>query len=100
MTVELFWDIAGKVGLPFALVVLALWTGRGGLWVWGREIDYERKLWAKQLEDERERARKREGELIRDRDFYRDFAFEALRKAEQSTGIADRAVGLAEGRRP
>lgn len=97
---DLFWDIAGKVGLPFALVVLALWAGRSGIWVWGRELEREREQFQDRWKDEQERSRKREGELIRDRDFYRDIAFDALHKAERSAGLADRSIGLAERRQP
>lgn len=100
MSVELFWDLASKIGLPFALVVLALWTGRSGVWVWGREVEYERQQFRERLEEMAERARKREGELMRDRDYYRDIAFDVLHKAEHSSTLADRAVGLAERGRP
>lgn len=96
MTVELFWEIAGRVGLPFALVALALWTGRSGIWVWGREIERERQQCNERFEGEQERVRRRETELTKDRDYYRDIAFDALRKAEHSSTIADRAVSLAE----
>lgn len=96
MTVELFWDIAGKVGLPFALIALALWTGRTGIWVWGREVEREREQCRERFAEEQDRTGKREVELTKDRDYYRDIAFDALRKAEHSSTIADRAVSLAE----
>lgn len=96
MTVELFWDFAARLGLPFALVVLALWTGRSGMWVWGREVTLERAYWSDRLKDERERGAAREAELTKDLEFYRTFAFDALQKAERSSAVAERAVGLAE----
>lgn len=96
MTVDVFWELAARVGLPFSMVVLALWTGRSGVWVWGREVLLERQYWADRLKDEREHAAARELDLSKDLEFYRTFAFEALQKAERSSSIADRAVGLAE----
>lgn len=96
MTVDVFWDLATRVGLPFAMVVLALWTGRTGVWVWGREVLLERQYWSDRLKDERANAAAREIDLNKDLDFYRAFAFDALQKAERSSSLADRAVGLAE----
>lgn len=106
MTVELFWDIASKVGLPFALVVLALLTGRAGMWVWGREIERERQEFAKRLADfEREKTELRvtadqeKAELRRDRDYFRAIAFEALNRAEGVVSQVEQAVDLVETRR-
>lgn len=85
MDAAIFWDFVSKTGLSFALVVLALLTGRAGIWVWGREM-------AQVVQQaEREKA-----ELVKDRDYYRDIAFEALNRAEGAASKAEQAVGLAE----
>lgn len=95
MTIELFWDIASKVGLPFSMVVLALWSGRAGMWVWGREIERERQEFAQRMGDfEREKS-----ELRHDRDYFRAIAFEALNRAEGAVSKAEQAVDLVETRR-
>lgn len=71
-------DIAARFGLPFALVLTALLTGRSGMWVWGREI----------------------AEMRQDRDYYRDIAYEALNRAEKAQTTAEQATNLAEQRGP
>lgn len=89
MTPEVFWELAAKVGLPFAMVCLALWTGKGGIWVWRREVDTLRT-----------ECDARCAELSRDRDYYRDIAFKALDRAEGAVNVADKATRLAERREP
>lgn len=107
MDAAIFWDLASKVGLPFALVALALWTGRSGIWVWGREIELERKRAAEQLEQERkqfaerlaqqmQQSEKERIEVTKDRDYFRDFSFEALYRGETIASKVEQAVGLAE----
>ncbi len=96
MDPTVFWDLASRVGLPFAMVVLALLGGRTGIWVWGREIEYERKqLTARLAEVEAEKA-----ELRADRDYYRTRLFDAMAKAEGAVSNAEQAVDLAERRAP
>jgi hypothetical protein len=33
-----FWAVAREVGLPVAFLMIALVTGRVGVWAWGREL--------------------------------------------------------------
>lgn len=96
MTTDVFWDLAARVGLPFAMVVLALLTGKGGLWVWKREMD--------RLEADHEEAikdlRQQLADARQDRNYYRDIAFRALDRAEGAVSIADKATRMAERRAP
>lgn len=33
-----FWTLAGNVGLPLAMVIIALLTGQRRVWTWGTEL--------------------------------------------------------------
>lgn len=96
MAPEVLWDVAWKIGLPFVMVLTALISGRAGIWVWAREIEYERQRAERDLQNkDRELAA-----MVQDRDYYRDIAFEALNRADGAMQAAEQAVGLVEQRTP
>lgn len=94
MELDVLWDVAWKVGLPFVMVLTALFSGKAGVWVWAREIEQERLRAERDLQ-----SKNREIEAVtKDRDYFRDIAFEALNRAEGVVKTAEQAVGLAEQR--
>ncbi len=70
------------------MLLLALWTGKNGTWVWGRELKRE------QSERDIERT-----ELRSDRDYYRNALFDVLHRADRTLDVADRAVQAAAEQR-
>lgn len=92
---EAFWDLAGKIGIPAAMLAAILLGNRGGVWIWSRELEQARKEFTERLADlEREMD-----EVRADRDYYRAIAFAALDRAEGAVSKAEQAVSVAERRR-
>lgn len=85
MAESALWDLAWKIGLPFVLVLTALMSGKSGTWRWGREVDAMRADFEARL-----------AEVTKDRDFYRQVSFEALRKADRGLDLTERALDARE----
>lgn len=102
-----FWDVAWRIGVPFVMVVVALLASMKGIWVWGWQVDHERKQWEANAQRDRQRLERellaRDQQLAAKDDelkVYRDIALEALTKGEAAASKAEQAVGLVNRNSP
>jgi hypothetical protein len=89
-------ELAGRFGLPIAMLLLALWGGHRGYWTWSREVTQTRASCDELLK----MARERREEAEKDRDYYRTALFEKMDRIEsQALDVTGRAVTAAANKR-
>jgi Tfp pilus assembly protein PilO len=72
-----FYQIAERLGIPVAMLLIALVTGQRGLWIWKRELD---------------ECRLQRDEQRREKEEYKRLAFDLSGLSHKSLSVAEKVV--------
>lgn len=95
MTADFWWDIVNRFGLPLAMLIVALWTGSLGVWIFRRQHEAILKGKDEQIVTLKDRLAEMRTEHAEDTKLLREERDKAVALAMEGWGRADHALDVA-----